>query len=109
MLPFVRGIRQLDPVYRCLSEAESGVVLQCEISFQPRVVRGLKTMTQSKDEQISILAGTVVTLATGAFSGEMDRGAILAQLGIEGEPDRLTDDHVFAALERLGCRPVTSK
>ena len=61
------------------------------------------TESRDKDEKISILLGTVATLATGAYNGTMDRPAILAQLGIEGEPKTLTDDHVFEALHRLGC------
>lgn len=62
---------------------------------------------RSKDEQISILSGTVATLATGAYNGTMDAPAILALLGLEGEPGTLTDDHVYAALKRLGCGPET--
>ena len=62
------------------------------------------TESRDKDEKISILLGTVATLATGAYNGTMDRPAILVQLGIEdGELETLTDNHVYAALERLGC------
>ena len=61
---------------------------------------------RDKDEQIAILLGTVVTLATGAYNGTMDRPAILAQLMIKFEPTTLRDASVYAAMRRLGCAHV---